>query len=98
MVHMTSCPTVDSPGPNWYKLEAISQVMLTSVGTFLEPHWRFEAHLCQNKDVRKQKRSIANIIQNALEHLKGKIYLMLCMGWIRGKCMVVTENWCQHFM
>jgi len=71
MVHMTSCPTVDSPGPNWYKLEAISQVMLTSVGTFSEPHWRYEAHLCQNKDVRnKIKDPLANIIQLALEHPK----------------------------
>ena len=95
MVHMTSCPSVDSPGPNWYKLEAISQVMLTPVGTFLEPPWRYEARLCQNKDVRK---TIANIVRNTLEHLKRKSYLMLCMGWIRKKCMVVTGNWCQRFM
>ena len=50
-VHMTSCPTYSTPGPKWYKLEAISQVTSTAVGTFLEPHRRSEAYLCKNKTV-----------------------------------------------
>jgi len=50
-VHMTSCPTLVSPGPKWYKLEAILNMTSAPVGTFLEPYWRSEAHLCKNKNV-----------------------------------------------
>ena len=50
-IYMTSCPTSSTHGPKWYKLEAISQVTSTAVGTFHEPQRRSEAHLCRNKTV-----------------------------------------------
>ena len=66
-VHMTSCPTDSTPGPKWYKLEAISQVTLTAVGTFLESHRRSEAYLCRNKTVSEFNNRASCII------------IMLCM-------------------
>lgn len=50
-VYTTTCSSINTPGPSWYRLEAISQETETLEGVFEEPPLRSEALLVNNNDV-----------------------------------------------
>lgn len=58
-VSMTVCQSLDSPGPKWYKLEAISELTNAPAGTFDKPNFRSEAHHCEG--VKTLNNNLVNI-------------------------------------
>ena len=50
-VYMTQGAGIDTPGPSWYKLEAIPDETNESVGEFEEPRRLTEAYTSRNNTV-----------------------------------------------
>ena len=68
---MTKCPGIDTPGPSWYKLEAIPDETNEPVGEFEEPSQHTEAYTSKNNAVSLEvavhvveKRKCYSIIQH----------------------------------
>ena len=54
-VHSKFCPSLNETDfhslPNWFRLEAISEVTSATVGKFVRPSSRSESHLCSEDTV-----------------------------------------------
>ena len=49
MASTQPCPSLQTPGPKYYKLEAYSNDTLAPAGTFNDPPQSSEAELCADK-------------------------------------------------
>ena len=59
-----SCPTLQSPGVKYYKLESYSNSSLEPAGTFNEPQQSSEAELCANNVRRREIDFFFNILND----------------------------------